>query len=126
MPLGVYRFLLAELFSLVYIFCLPSPEPFTWSHLLFIFILKPIKFFLAAVTFMAAFVLHGNLFALEGKGLYRLFAKNVNIWGFLFLLHFASFVVMALFFFWKTAILFCFSILYGIISIDSQKSRGIQ
>lgn len=81
MPLGVYRFLLAELFTFVYIFCLPSPERFTWTLLLLEFILKPVKFFLAAAAFAAAFVLHGNLFVVEGKGLYRLFAKNVNSWG---------------------------------------------
>ncbi|MBE3568603.1 MAG: hypothetical protein IMW92_00355 [Bacillales bacterium] len=92
MPLGLYRFLLAELFSLMYIFCLPSPNTFTWFLLLLVFILKPIKFFLSAVAFMAAFVLHGNLFALEGKGLYLLFTKNINMWGCFFFLHVASFV----------------------------------
>ncbi|WP_270583494.1 hypothetical protein [Bacillus smithii] len=96
---GVYRFLFAELFSWMYIFCLPSPEAFSWSLLLLAFILKPMKFFLAAVAFMAAFVLNGNLLEWEVKGLYRLFMKNINIWGCFFFLHFASFVVMAWFFF---------------------------
>jgi hypothetical protein len=123
---GVYRFLFAELFSWMYIFCLPSPEAFSWSLLLLAFILKPMKFFLAAVAFMAAFVLNGNLLEWEVKGLYRLFMKNINIWGCFFFLHFASFVVMAWFFFWETAILCFFSILYGIISIDFQKLREMQ
>lgn len=106
----------------------PIVVPFELSELLLIFVLNPFEFLVAATVFMIGFLMNAVIME-EGieQITLLLFRKKAEIYKiFLFLLLLISFSLLFITGFWQTMVLFCFSLLYGIISIDFKRIMIIE
>ncbi|EIJ78711.1 membrane protein [Bacillus methanolicus PB1] len=99
---------------------MPIQYPFLISDFFSEFVLDPLEFLVAAIAFLIGLIANGYLFR---EGIEKTFAfirrKNVSFYE--IAVNYSvifSFLIMTRYGIWQTIVLFCFSLLYGMISID--------
>jgi len=108
-----------------FIKCVPFDTPFHPSDLIVEFLFNPFGFFGASVFFIIGFLLNADLIRDSAE-------LMIGVRKASFLEHMISPLVtisfVFLFFsgFWQTTVFFCFSLLYGIISLDFQKFKMVK
>ncbi|WP_026694793.1 hypothetical protein [Peribacillus kribbensis] len=104
----------------LYIKWLEIPVPFSAGEFIAGVILEPFKFFAAAIAFLAGFLFYAIL-------LRELFltvlqwTKNIQTAKWKILIYFGVILSLGILYTagkWQTLVLFCFSCMYGMISID--------
>ncbi|WP_066294196.1 hypothetical protein [Bacillus sp. FJAT-29937] len=103
----------------------PISVPTGLAEILAACILKPVSFFASAVVFIFGFLTNAELICEEIIQTAQLFMnRKTTVFNLLFSLFFlAGFTILFLLGFWQTVVFFCFSILYGIISIDFEELK---
>ncbi|WNS74060.1 hypothetical protein RRV45_14165 [Bacillus sp. DTU_2020_1000418_1_SI_GHA_SEK_038] len=88
-------------------------------------ILRPVPFFASAIVFIVGFLTNAELIGEEIILTVQLFMKRkTTVFNLLYSLFFlAGFIILFQIGFWQTVVFFCFSILYGIISIDLKELK---
>ncbi|MEH7124337.1 hypothetical protein V7127_14020 [Bacillus sp. JJ1773] len=111
--------------GLLFIEWFPISVPSGLTEILAACILEPVPFFASAVVFIIGFLTNAELIGEEVIQTVQLFMKRkTTLFNLLFSLFFlAGFITLFLLGFWQTVVFFCFSILYGIISIDFEELK---
>lgn len=120
--------LLGFLCSKLFIKLFPIDIPFDFSEWLLTFVLNPFEFFIASLFFIMSFMMHAVIMedGIKQIALY-VYRKRVEMGELLFiLLLLLSFTILSLSGFWQAMIIFCFSLLYGIISVDFKRLKIIE
>jgi hypothetical protein len=103
---------------------MPIQFPFVISDFFAEFVLEPLEFFAAAVAFFIGLVANGDLIR-EGVEKTAALMHKKNVSFFEMAVNYSvilSFIIMARYGFWQTIVLFSFSFIYGMISIDFKNS----
>lgn len=103
----------------------PVSMPMNISDMIVIFVLEPGGFFLGMLFFIIAFLANAELIR-SGIELTVMLVKRRKLSIFELLassLILGSFFILVTISFWETIALFCFSVLYGIISLDFKKLK---
>ncbi len=100
---------------------LAIPVPFQFEPFIMGLLLNPFKFLSCMFLFMISFILHSVLIK---NGIEQSFTfikgKKISIWNLLLCYSVCiNFIILFFLGFWQTVSLLIFSIIYGIISIDS-------
>jgi hypothetical protein len=105
----------------------PLPFPFSASELFVSFVLNPLKFFAAAVVFIIGIIMNGKLlkyiFTMTAKVLKNKTNTVVQLifcYGVII-----NFIILLKIGIWQTTSLLCFSILYGMISLDYKETEKV-
>lgn len=114
--------------GLLFIEWFPMDFPANLTELFAACVLNPLHFFAASIVFIVGFLTNAELI---GGGIVHtveyIFSSKTGklpiIFGFIFLF---GFFVLFLIGFWQTVMFFCFSFLYGIISIDFKELRLVK
>ena len=111
--------------GLLFIEWFPISVPTGLTEILAACILRPVPFFASAIVFIVGFLTNAELIGEEIILTVRLFMKRkTTVFNLLFSLFFLTgFITLFLIGFWQTVVFFCFSILYGIISIDLKEFK---
>ncbi|WP_077213829.1 hypothetical protein [Bacillus dakarensis] len=119
------KLVLGYLCGFLFIKCVPFSNPFHPSDLIVEFLFNPLGFFGASVFFIIGFLLKADLISNAAELMigYRKASFIEHIMPPLVMI---SFVLLFLSGFWQTTVFFCFSILYGIISLDFQKFKMVK
>ena len=106
----------------LYIKCVPFDFPFQASDIIIEFLFNPLEFLGACLFFIMGVLINADILK---EGAERIFQhKKISVKEYLssfFML--LAFLLLCLIGFWQTTVFFCFSLLYGIISLDFQKIR---
>lgn len=119
------KLLLGFFSGFLFIKCVPFDPPFHPSDLIVEFLFNPLGFFGASVFFIIGFLLNADLIK-ETAELMLGLRKASFLERMLSPLIMVSFVLLFFSGFWQTTVFFCFSLLYGIISLDFQKFKMVK
>lgn len=111
----------------IFILSFPVKTPFNVSEFIYGFVLNPFEFFTTSVIFIIGFMVNATIIR-DGVEQIALLInqKQRNILEFICsLLLILSFFILFYIGFWQTVIFFCFSVLYGIISLDFKRLKII-
>ncbi|MDE3839432.1 hypothetical protein C0966_08700 [Bacillus methanolicus] len=105
----------------LYINWVPIHNPFVISDFFAEFVLEPLEFLVAAIVFLIGLIANGDLLreGIEKKTFAFIRRKNVSIYE--LAVNYSvifSFIIMTRYGIWQTIVLFSFSFIYGMISID--------
>jgi hypothetical protein len=105
----------------------PIQQPFVIEEYISDYLFSPLEFFVIMICFLIGFLANSILIRSVVEESFQLIrGRRVNLVNLLI-----SYSVMISFYFlfqlgfWQTLVLLCFSIIYGIISIDISKSNEI-
>lgn len=105
----------------LFIVWVPIHLPNNLSTIIVELVLSPVQFIAATFAFLIGFVIHAELIR-DGtqKLIYCLQNKKtvINIELLILLIVFVTFYILSKISLWPTVVFFCFSFLYGMISID--------
>jgi hypothetical protein len=103
----------------------PVSIPMSISDMIVIFVLEPGGFFLGMIFFIIAFIANAEMIrsAIELTALLVKYKKTHFFELLLSLLIIGSFFILSAISLWETIALFCFSVIYGIISLDFKKLK---
>ncbi|MEQ2528165.1 hypothetical protein EKG37_12950 [Robertmurraya yapensis] len=112
----------------LFILMFPIDSPFNLSEFLLEFVINPFSFFAASIVFIVGFISNALIIKEGVEETYLLYnQKESNLMEIIFvLLLMVSFYVLFQTGFWQTMVFFCFSILYGIISLDFRRFKMIE
>jgi hypothetical protein len=115
------------IFGLLLIKLVPFPFSFPLSEIFVAFIFHPLKFFAVSIVFTIGIMMYGNLFgSLIAFIVSRKKRKSIPFLQFcIFLCIMVEFFVLFRFGPWQAIVLLCFSIIYGMMTLDFRKEKAI-
>ncbi|KAB2338349.1 hypothetical protein F7731_01940 [Cytobacillus depressus] len=111
--------------GLLFIEWFPAADLISLTDVFAACIIKPFHFFASAIVFIFGFLTNADVIS-EGIIVFTKLPveRYINMTQLLFsCLFLVSFIALSYFGFWQTLVFFCFSILYGIISIDFKQLK---
>ncbi|MFC3882753.1 hypothetical protein ACFOU2_04260 [Bacillus songklensis] len=113
--------------SYLFIQWLPVPKPISLAHIILALVMDPLHYFVAMVAFFLAFLSHSILIKSVVEETYSFMKGRQVRWGEAVICYGAA----CSFWFlwqagqWQTILILCFSIVYGMISVDLRRNQVV-